>query len=123
MLRSNAETELNSILLRYVIVRLFLSSLSSQHTIVKSESFTFNFISFRIDANEEDIEFGRVKKNGGRVSPNYFIFVLAHSKSSFALKILVEAKLLRLTDSKVYQSLSIILSRNSFGNLERLCET
>ena len=48
------------------------------------------FICFRIDANEEDIEFGRVKKNGGRVSPNYFIFVLAHSKSSFALKILVE---------------------------------
>ena len=82
------------------------------------------FICFRIDANEEDIEFGRVKKNGGRVSQNYFIFVLAHSKSSFALKILVEAKLLRLTDSKVDQSLclSIILSWNSFGNLERLCE-
>ena len=47
LLRSNAETELNSILLRYVIVRLFLSSLSSQHTIVKSESFTFNFYMFQ----------------------------------------------------------------------------
>lgn len=47
LLRSNAETEIISILLRYVIVRLFLSSLSSQHTIVKSESFTFNFYMFQ----------------------------------------------------------------------------